>query len=64
MKDNDLYAQILGITYPWLVHDTELQLQENEVIIHLELAPGYTLTSPLCGQAAPGYDTRKRRWPQ
>ena len=62
MKDKDLYAQILGITYPWLVHDVELRLQENEVIIHLELASGYALACPLCGKAAPGYDTRKRRW--
>ena len=46
MKDKDLYAQILGITYPWLVHDVELRLQANEVIIHLELATGYALLVP------------------
>jgi len=62
MKDKDLYAQILGITYPWLVRDVELRLQVGEVIIQLELAPDYALTCPQCGKAAPGYDTRQRRW--
>ncbi len=62
MRDRDLYAQILGITYPWLVREVGLRLQEGEVIIHLELAPGHALSCPLCGKAAPGYDTRQRRW--
>lgn len=62
MKDKDLYAQILGITYPWLVRDMELRLQANEVIIQLELASGCALTCPLCGKVAPGYDSRRRRW--
>jgi len=54
MRDKDLYAQILGITYPWFVGKVELQLQEGEVIVHLELDPDYTLTCPLCGKATPG----------
>jgi len=62
MKDKELYAQILGITYPWLIRDVELHLQVGEVIIQLELATDYALTCPLCGKAAPGYDTRQRRW--
>ena len=62
MKDKDLYAQILGITYPWLIRDVELRLQVGEVIIQLELAADYALTCPLCGKAAPGYDTRQQRW--
>ena len=62
MRDKELYAQILGITHPWLVGEVELRLQEGEVMIHLELAPDYALTCPLCGKAAPGYDTRQRRW--
>ena len=62
MRDKDLYAQILGITYPWFVGEVKLQLQEGEVIVHLELDPDYTLTCPLCGKATPGYDTRRRRW--
>jgi len=62
MRDKELYAQILGIRYPWIVGEVELHLQEGEVIVHLELAPDYTLTCPLCGKASPGYDTRRRRW--
>jgi transposase len=62
MRDKDLYAQILGITYPWVVREVELRLAEGEVVVHLDLAPDYALTCPLCGKAAPGYDTRQRRW--
>jgi transposase len=62
MRDKDLYAQILGIRYPWFVGEVELHLEEGEVIVHLELDPDYTLTCSLCGKAAPGYDTRRRRW--
>ncbi len=62
MKDKDLYAQILGITYPWTVRDVDLRLQVGEVIIQLDLVSGYALTCPLCGKPAPGYDTRQRRW--
>jgi transposase len=62
MRDKDLYAQILGIRYPWIVGEVELQLQEGAVIVHLELAPDYTPSCPVCGKASPGYDTRRRRW--
>jgi len=62
MRDKDLYAQILGITYPWIVREVELRLQVDEVIVHLDLAPEYALTCPLCGKTAARYDTRKRRW--
>jgi len=44
MRDKDLYAQILGITYPWLVGEVGLRLQEGEVVVHLELAPGHALS--------------------
>lgn len=62
MRDKELYAKILGITYPWTVRDVELRLQEGEVIVHLELAPDYVLICPLCDREAPGHDTRERRW--
>ena len=62
MRDKDLYAQILGITYPWMVREVELQLEKGEVVVHLDLAPEYALTCPVCGRVAPGYDTRQRRW--
>jgi len=62
MRDKELYAQILGITYPWLVREVGLRLQEGEVLIHLELAREYALACPLCGRVSPGYDTRQRRW--
>ena len=62
MRDKDLYAQILGITPPWSVQDVELNLEASEVVVHLALDPSHTLYCPSCGNSAPGYDSRKRRW--
>lgn len=62
MRDNELYAQILGITPPWIVREVELALPEGEVIVHLDLDSFSELTCPICGQPSPGYDTRPRRW--
>lgn len=62
MRDKELYGQILGMKYPWFVGEVELHVEEGEVIVHLEIDPGYTLTCPVCGKASPGYDMRRRRW--
>lgn len=61
MRDRELYARLLGIAAPWHVHDVELRLEDGEV--HVRLAPeAASLHCPRCGAAAPGYDTRERRW--
>jgi len=39
MRDKDLYAQILGITYPCIVQEVELRFQVDKVTIHLDLSP-------------------------
>lgn len=62
MRDKELYAQILGITPPWIVREVELALPAGEVIVHLDLDSSFNLTCPVCGEASPGYDTRPRRW--
>lgn len=62
MRDKDLYAQILGIATPWSVAEVELDIKASEVVVHLALDPSYTLACPTCGESAPGYDSRKRRW--
>ena len=62
MRDKELYAQILGITSPWIVREVELALPAGEVIVHLDLDSSFKLTCPICGEACPGYDTRSRRW--
>lgn len=61
MRDRDLYARILGIEAPWRVADVDLDLQQGEVVVHVEHAGG-PVHCPECGQAARQYDTRQRRW--
>lgn len=61
MRDRGLSARLPGIAAPWHVHDIELRLEEGEV--HVRLAPEAAAHEcPRCGVAAPGYDTRERRW--
>ena len=61
MRDKDLYARILNIEAPWRVAAVELNLEQGEVIVHVE-HDGEALSCPQCGQPARRYDTRRRRW--
>lgn len=61
MRDRELYARLLGIEAPWHVQHVELRLEEGEVQVRLSLAAA-VLCCPHCGDVAPGYDTRERRW--
>ena len=36
MRDKDLYARILNIEDPWRVADVEVNLQQGEVVVHVE----------------------------
>ena len=60
MRDKELYGRILGVEAPWRVADVELNLQQGEIVVHVE--HGGPLTCPHCGQAARRYDSRQRRW--
>ena len=61
MRDTQLYARILGVERPWRVTDVELDVEHDEVRVHVDHG-GEGLCCPQCGQAAPGYDRRERRW--
>ena len=61
MRDRELSARLLGIEAPWHVQDVELRLEEGEVQVRLAPAAA-VLRCPHCGDAAPGYDARERRW--
>jgi transposase len=62
MRDKELYAKILGLEPPWVVREVTLNLEEGEVVVHVEHDPRMGLSCPECGGEAPGYDTRERRW--
>ena len=62
MRDVDLYTQILGIQAPWQVTDVEVDMPQGQVTVHVEREAGAKLCCPTCGQPAPGYDSRRRRW--
>jgi len=62
MRDKDLYAQILGIQHPWMVREVDLDLEGGEVCVHVCYDPQCALRCPECGEEAPGYDSRERRW--
>ena len=51
MRDKDLYARILKIEDPWRVAAVELNLEQGEVVVHVE-HDGEALTCPQCGQPA------------
>ena len=36
MRDKDLYARILNIEAPWRVAAVELNLEQGEVVVHVE----------------------------
>lgn len=61
MRDTDLYARILGIQPPWRVDAVELRLEAGEVEVRVA-SERAAWRCPTCGQEAPGYDTRERRW--
>ena len=61
MRDKDLYARILNIEAPWRVAAVELNLEQGEVVVHVE-HDGEALSCPQCGQPARRYDARRRRW--
>ena len=62
MRDTDLYSRILGIQAPWTVTDVELTRSEGEVRVHVAHDEAIPLVCPECGQAVPGYDSRRRQW--
>jgi len=61
MKDTQLYTQILGIDKPWKVTGVDVSLADDEIQVTVEYN-GSKLHCPQCGQSAPGYDHRRRRW--
>jgi len=62
MRDTDLYEQLLGLRAPWHVEDVSVDRKRGWVTVRVEASPDTQWACPTCGQAAPGYDRRIRRW--
>lgn len=62
MQDKDLYSKLLGLSPPWLVIDVELKLGDRQVSVSVFHDPDVPLRCPVCGNEAPRYDSRTRRW--
>jgi transposase len=62
MRDNGLYAAILGIQSPWHVLDVDVRAEQEEVYVKIGAASGSSFRCPKCDKVAPGYDSRHRTW--
>ena len=62
MRDNDLYATILGVASPWLVGDEELRSEVEEVEVFIEPDGTQGLLCSECARACARHDMRRRSW--
>jgi transposase len=62
MRDNGLYAAVLGIQSPWKVVEVDLRAEQEEVYVTVGTASGTRFRCPRCDKVAPGYDSRRRTW--
>lgn len=62
MRDNGLYAAVLGIESPWQVVDVDLRAEQEAVYVTVGTDSGTRFRCPRCDKVAPGYDTRRRTW--
>lgn len=57
------YAQLLDLSDPWIVSDTELDTEARTLVIHVTTKPGAKLPCPTCNDLCPRYDHREvREW--
>ena len=61
MKDRQLYQQILGITAPWFVAEVELDLEAEEVHVHLAHQQQASWPCAECGKPCPLHDHQDER---
>ena len=57
------YARLLGLSDPWIVADTVLDVKSQSLDIRIVVKETTTLPCPVCGKASPLYDLREeRKW--
>lgn len=67
MRDTELYQMLLGLTVPWEVAAVTVTKASadrplGEVAVAVRWRAAAPLVCPSCGQQAPRYDSRPRRW--
>jgi transposase len=67
MRDTELYQTLLGLTPPWEVTAVNITQASagrplGEIAVTVRWQADSPLTCPSCGQPAPRYDSRPRRW--
>lgn len=62
MNSESLFAVALGITSPWQVEGIEFSTENKRLDIKIGFSRGATFACPVCGAAAPAYDTKEKTW--
>ena len=62
MNSESLFAVALGITPPWQVEGIEFSTESKRLDIKIGFQRGATFACPVCGAAAPAYDTKEKTW--
>lgn len=67
MRDTELYQMLLGLTAPWEVSAVNITPASadrplGEIAVEVAWRSQTPLGCPVCGQVAPRYDSRPRRW--
>jgi transposase len=62
MNPESLFAVALGIAPPWEVEGVEFSKESKRLDIKIGFHRGATFVCPVCGTAAPAYDTSEKTW--
>lgn len=62
MNDKQLYAQILGISFPWSVDSVSLSMESNTVTVAVSFDQEHSFACSDCGLSCPRHDKKSRKW--
>jgi transposase len=62
MHDTTLYASILGVVEPWKVTEVRTELDQGQIVVHVEMPASTSPSCPKCGETGRRHDHRERRW--